>query len=87
MEDEIIDLLLKFQEINYHQLYLFLSYDKRVIPFSGYAQYVDTAITLKQLRYPKSIYNMLCENEITPWNISEELLYNAISDKKFIIKK
>ena len=79
MKKEIIALLLRFDRVNYHRLYLFLSFDKRVEPFTCYCSSVDVAITLKNKEYPRFIYEMLCEHYITPWNISASLLMSILN--------
>ena len=53
MKKEIIELLLKFEPVNYARLYRFLAFDKRAEPFSCYAQYIDGSMTLKKNTFPR----------------------------------
>ena len=85
MKDKIIELLSKFDTVTYDRLHRFLYYDKRVQAFSGQSQYVDYYFSMKSKGYPKYIFNELCEGDV--FNISEDVLYQALTDENFVIEK
>lgn len=79
MKNEIIELLLKFEQVNYSRLYKFLAFDKRTEPFSCYSQYIDGSMTLKKKCFPNWIYETICNNTISAWNISDKLLFDILT--------
>ena len=83
-KQSIIQLLLQFNETHYNRLYQFLSWDARVTPFKCLSHSVDVNIALEVIHYPKYIYNTLCDNHITPWNIKDKLLLDVITGKETI---
>ena len=79
IKERIISRLLKFSETDYKKLYLFMLNDARCAPFSSSAQYIDSARTLKNKKFPAWIYNRLCENEVTSWRVSPDTLLEVLT--------
>ena len=79
MKNQIINLLLKFNEINYDRLYEFLTFNKKVSQFRGMANQIDCIFTFKHKNSAENIYKKLCENKFSGWNIEPELLFNVLN--------
>ena len=78
MKDKIIQKLSAFEKDTYQRLYIALSYDERFNVFECYSHSVDSWLTFKNKNTPKSIYNLLCKNNIKSWRIDEETLLDVI---------
>ena len=87
IKDQIIQTLGKFEEVHYNNLYQFLSYDERAKPFDCLSGNLDANFSLKNEYYPTYIYNTLCDNSITLWNIDSQLLLDIITGNKPTIMK